>query len=325
MAEMSKARFKISYDGEALREGRMEVRDLAPALLAVGSLFDAANRALNGQDGPKVAVNVTATGTGSFEIALEVVQSLYEQAKSFLAGEDVTAAVNLVTLVVGGSGASGSLIWLVRKLKGRKPEKVERLTADTVRVTLTVEGPPEVIEVPMQTLRLYQDVAVRKSLEGMVHDPLKKEGIDTFKASDGEANPPVVIKEGEAESFAAPEIEGSVVIDETRNMALSIVSLAFKEDRKWRFFDGNSQLSATISDEDFLRKVDNNEPFTKGDVLRCEVRVIQRQTTSGLKSEYTVLKVLEHIPPMRQMPLPFDEPDKGAADADEEKPTKGDD
>lgn len=209
-----------------------------------------------------------------------------------------------------GTGAGGSLIWLVRQLKGRKPEKVEKLTADRVRITLTVEGTPEVIEVPMQTLRLYQDVAVRKSLEGVVHDPLTKEGIDTFKASDSEAGLPVVIKEGEAESFTAPEIEGSIVTDEARNMALSIVSLAFKEDRKWRFYDGNSQLSATIADEDFLRKVDNNEPFTKGDVLRCEVRVVQRQTTSGLKSEYTVLKVLEHIPPMRQMPLPFDEPPK---------------
>lgn len=309
MAEMSKARFKISYDGAALRDGRMDVRDLAPALMAVGSLFDAANRALNGQDGPKVAVNVTATGTGSFEIALEVVQSLYEQAKTFLGGEDVTAAANLVTLVIG-TGASGGLIWLISKLRGRKPDKVEKLTPDTVRLTLTVEGPPEAVEVPLRTLRLYQDVAVRKSLEGVIRDPLQKEGIDTFKAAGDEENPPIVVKEGEAEVFASPEIEGSVVIDEVQNMALSIVALAFKEDRKWRFYDGNSQLSATIADEDFLRRVDNNEPFTKGDVLRCQVRVIQRQTTSGLKTEYTVEKVVEHIPPMRQMPLPFDEPGK---------------
>lgn len=303
---MSKAHFKVSYDGSALREGRMDVRDLAPALLAVGSLFDAANRALNGQDGPRVAVNVTATGTGSFEIDLEVVQSFYEQARTFLAGEDVTAALNLVSLVSGGSG----LIWLVSKLGGRKPDRVEKLTPDTVRLTLVLEGPPKTIEVPMQTLRLYQDIAVRKSLEGVVRDPLVKDGIDTFKAFGDPASQPVIVKETEAESFAAPEVDGAIVVDEVRNMALSIVALAFKEDRKWRFFDGNGQLSATITDEDFLRRVDNNEPFTKGDVLRCEVRVVQRQTTSGLKSEHTVLKVLEHIPPMRQLPLPFDAPDE---------------
>jgi hypothetical protein len=50
---MSRAHFKVSYNGVALQEGRLDVRDLAPALLAVGSLFDAANRALNGADGSR--------------------------------------------------------------------------------------------------------------------------------------------------------------------------------------------------------------------------------------------------------------------------------
>ena len=308
---MSTARFRISYDGDALRDGRMDVRDLAPALMAVGTLFDAANRSLNGPDGPSVAVNVTATDTGSFEIALEVIQtahSVYEQAKGFLVGEDVTAAVNLVTLVTASAAPGGGLIWMIRRLGGKKPAKVEKLNPDTVRLTLSLEGPPETIEVPLQTLRLYQDVAVRKAVEGVVHDPLKKDGIDTFKAFEDNAKHPVVVKEEDAGAFAAPEVEGKIVVDEVHTKALTIVHLAFKGDRKWRFYDGQAQLSATITDEDFLRRVDANEPFTKSDVLRCQVRVVQTQTSSGLKTEYTVEKVLEHIPPMRQMPLPFDDP-----------------
>jgi hypothetical protein len=68
---MSRASFTIAYDGPALRDGAMDVRDLAPALLAVGQLFDAANTVLN-QNEARVNVNVTATGDGSFEIFFEV-------------------------------------------------------------------------------------------------------------------------------------------------------------------------------------------------------------------------------------------------------------
>ena len=66
---MSKETFTIAYDGPALQDGAMEVRDLAPALLALGQLLDAANATLNG-DAAKIKLQVKATGTGSFEIAL---------------------------------------------------------------------------------------------------------------------------------------------------------------------------------------------------------------------------------------------------------------
>jgi hypothetical protein len=35
---VSEAVFKLTYDGEALRDGEMDVADLAPALLGIGEL-----------------------------------------------------------------------------------------------------------------------------------------------------------------------------------------------------------------------------------------------------------------------------------------------
>lgn len=84
---------------------------------------------------------------------------------------------------------------------------------------------------------------------------------------------------------------------------------AFKEDNKWRLHDGNSQISATIEDKDFLYKVDHQQiSFTKGDVLVCQVRVTQTQTGGGLKTEYAVIKVEEHIRSPQQMDLLIEEP-----------------
>ena len=54
---MSRATFTIAYDGPALTNHTMDVRDLAPAMLAVGQLCDAANVVLNGERS-KIQVHV---------------------------------------------------------------------------------------------------------------------------------------------------------------------------------------------------------------------------------------------------------------------------
>lgn len=304
VSEVSKARLTIAYDGEAVRDGSMEVRDLAPALLAVGQLFDAANHTLNGPDAPKMTVNVVATAPGSFEIGIDIIQSLYEQAKLLLNGDTITAALNLKELILTGVGGGVSLVWLLKRHKGKKPDRVERLSEDTIRLTFDGQS----TDVPLELLRLYQDLSVRKALEGVITDPLRKPGIDQFKVIEGKKVTEEVGK-SEASYFVSPEPDGKVLLEDVRKAAFSIVSLAFKEDNKWRLHDGNSQISAIIEDKDFLYKVDHQQiSFTKGDVLVCQVRVTQTQTGGGLKTEYAVIKVENHIRQPQQMDLLIEEP-----------------
>jgi hypothetical protein len=93
-------------------------------------------------------------------------------------------------------------------------------------------------------------------------------------------------------------------------MAFSIVSLAFKEDNKWRMSDGSSTISATISDTEFLHAVNNDlESFSKGDSLVCRVWVRQWQTSNGTRTEYEVVKVARHLRAARQISLPWDFPE----------------
>lgn len=299
---MSKADLQISYDGNALRDGTMDVRDLAPALLAIGQLFDAANYALNSERA-KVSVHVKATKEGSFSIDFEVMQSLIDQATSLLSGNGIVAALNLKELLFG---ATISLIWIIKKLKGGKPDKIERLSGDMMRVTYG----DDVFDVPLKLLRLYQDLAVRNAVERVVKEPLEKDGIDSFKVIESEMTI-IEVRASDIETFAKPEFEEKTILDDVRRSAFSIVSLAFKEDNKWRLHDGSNQISATINDPTFLQKVDQNEvSFSKGDVLVCQVRVKQSQTESGLKTEYIVEQVINHIPAPRQLSLDIPPPEK---------------
>lgn len=300
MSDMSHARFSVSYDGPALADHTMDVRDLAPALLAIGEMFDAANLAING-DATQVTVNVRAHEPGCFSIDLDVVQSIIKRGIAILKGDEIAAALALKELLVGGITGGWCLITLIKKLRGRSPEKIERLSGGMMRIT--VDG--QTFDVPLQLLRLYQDLAVRTAVERVVEKPLEAEGVESVAFIEKGQETERVIK-SDAPLFRAPVIEDKTLIDDTRRAAFSIVSLAFKEENKWRLHDGQNQINATIADEAFLARVDKNlVSFAKGDVLVCEVRFVQKQTSKGLTAEHIVERVLEHRPAARQIDLPF--------------------
>jgi hypothetical protein len=148
-------------------------------------------------------------------------------------------------------------------------------------------------------------VAVRDALQKMVEEPLRRDGIETFEVLDSNRCVSQRVDRSESVYFARPSLPDETILEHRRSVAFSIISLAFKEDNKWRLHDGNTNVSATIEDEDFLRQIDQNASFTKGDILICDVRITQKRTRDGLKTDYVVVKVIKHIPAARQLPLPM--------------------
>jgi hypothetical protein len=71
-ALMSEAVFKLSYDGDALRDGEMDVADLAPALLGIGQMLQAAGHVIDG-DTAEVRVRVKSTKDACFEVWLSLI------------------------------------------------------------------------------------------------------------------------------------------------------------------------------------------------------------------------------------------------------------
>ena len=168
-----KTSFQISYDGPALESGRMDVRDLAPALLAVGELCQASNHVLNG-DRAKVAVNVSSEfQRGSFQVDLEVAQTIAKAAKDTLLSREVATGLTLAAVLGLVKGAQVSLIALYKLLKGKKPKNTTTLRSGDIRIEFE-DG--KTVEVGRDVVKLYNDSTVREHAKNVVR-PLERDGI----------------------------------------------------------------------------------------------------------------------------------------------------
>jgi hypothetical protein len=297
---MSTASFKISYRGPALESGAMDVRELAPALLAFGSLLEESNRVLNGNTSA-VSVRVNRFEDGSFGVSFELVQTLTNQIIGLFSGSTVTAAVNILAILgfVYGSGVS---LWsLLKKAKGRKPKKAVKLEDGNIEISFDEEG----IAVSDKVFQLYKDLNVRKYIFEAIK-PIEKQGIDEVRIfTDGSQIESAV--KAELPYFVMPEIEDEIISEDERIAVFSIHSLSFKDDNKWRLSDGTNTFFVTIKDTEFLRKVNENLVyFSKGDLLKVKLTIRTWTVMDGIKTEYEAVEVLDHKSAAKQLSLPFE-------------------
>ncbi len=294
--------FQVVYDGEALQQNEMDVRDLAPALLAISDVLDEANKITYG-DKTKVQVNVKGTfKSGSFGFDLAVVQGGIDGITSLFNSEQANAASNLLQMlgfVVPGGGLIGFLLWL----KNRKIKNIENV--NEAKAIIEVED-EEKYETSPRVIALFSNVKIRTSIQKVITEPLSKEGIDSFaiKKDDEET----VITKEEKEYFKLSEIPDELLRDQEREVFLTVVTISFTEGHKWKFSDGNVEFYATIADEDFVNKVQQNKDgFYKDDLFKVKLREKQWLSDSGIKSDYEIIEVLEHRSGAKQIKLPFGE------------------
>lgn len=287
-------KFHVVYDGKALDEHLMDVRDLAPAMMAISDLLTHANKEING-DKLEIQLNVKANfKTGCFGIEFVEHLSWVNQIKDMLIGPNATALANasgILGLVGFFCGATAGVIQLYKFLKGKPPLKIE----ETVENAKVYYSETEYLEVDKRTLRLYRSKVIASDIEKML-EPLSKEGIDTFYVAKemSDEKPQLFIDKKDIEYFKFQDLDDHLS-ESTSVTFLQIESISFKEKNKWRFNNGGSTINASILDESFLHKVDSGLlRFGKGDLLKVELKTIQFLAHTKLKTEFEVVKVIEH-------------------------------
>lgn len=300
---MSSHAFYIVYDGPALANNQMAVKDLAPALLALSDLFDESNKVLNGD---KADIRLEVKGTfksGCFGIDLVVAQDFLNSLINLLPSKGaISTAADICEVLSFCGGSTIGLIALLKKIRGRKIKKIE---VSDKKATIFIDD--ELIETEAAVIELMRNSKVREAVDTAIATPLEKEGIETVAVTDTPADSDSFLKitAAEASYFKAPIVEDEDLDSREFETNVQLLGVAFQENNKWRFDDGSSKFYADILDRAFIDRVDNHTiAFAKDDILKVKILEKQKITKEGLKTERFIIKVLSHRSAAPQLSLP---------------------
>lgn len=304
--DTSKRAITIAYCGAAVDNGTMDVRDLAPALLAFSDFIADANKVIN-QDSSQISVRVNADfHQGSFEIQLAVIKTLAQQIQELWDSSGVDAGGILALLGLGVAASDCGLIDLIKRVGGRVVKSITESKEQPGKSLISFEGDNNIVVVDSKVAQLYRDTNTRKNIEKVL-SPLGRDGIDAFEIRNtGESEIVKRVSKDECKYFKMPEDSEDMTNVSTQVVWVKILNISF-EGLKWKLLLGDAKIHATINDEDFKTRVDKRRvQFGKGDMLKVVLETTQNINGGGdIVSQYAVLEVKEIRRPKEKTELPF--------------------
>lgn len=315
---MSEASVRVIYKGKAVEDGSMDVRDLAPALLGIGDLCQNANHELNGDD-VSASVRVTADfKRGSFDINLQLVQTLLDHVKDTLYGREHVSATDVLTLL-GFLGVSvPGVFQFLKFLRKEKPKSVTTLENGNIRIENIHNSH---ITISPQVSQLANSQLVREAIPKVI-EPLRKPGIDRLETRFKRRTIAVITKDDVPylepdEASLVPDIP---LLDITTDAVLQVVRPSFEDKLKWTLTDGKNNYTLNVADERFKASVEAGElDFAAHDALRVKLHTTTRRNPRGsLVTEHEITEVVNVIRGPRGQHQTLLRVDKKSNESDEE-------
>ncbi|MDQ7790425.1 MAG: hypothetical protein RDU41_10320 [Clostridia bacterium] len=290
-----KVELKVGYEGQLYQ---MDLDTLLISLLHLAEIL----KAISKKDIPPEALGIaiTATERGSFTVFLELthqvattVATLFPDAKS--------AAESLSRVAAGFLG----LLALKKLLKGEKPDKVE---VDNNTGTVVVAKDGSTVNVSQTVYHVYaKNPVANDHLEKMFERLSDNPEVSGFNVE----APKIGRFSATSEEFPGFANNNELIQDQEKtelieNAWVSVLKVVFQKSRKWEFIFNGEKISALIADERFWQQVDAGKQFGKGDALIVDleaIKVFEEELNCYVTRSYKVVRVLEHHPRSKQLPL----------------------
>jgi len=311
---MSKASVTVRYDGPALAGHRMDVVDLAPALLGLSELCKLANEQFNG-NAASVKVLIGADQEQQcFQFSLDIVQTILQQAQGLLEHKEVKSAKEILEWVGLIGGPIAGVFGLFRLWKRIAGEQVvgEIMTVKDGRnvVQLQINGSNNTVLAYRESYELLKLEAARDSAKRVLA-PVARAGYEEIEfEADGAIQDHFTKAEAKKvlDVFEVPEPE--VPLGEPQPLTAFVGVYAPVYDEKatrWRFTFNGGHEYMDISDTTIAADAVKRGGAMVNDLYQVKLSMQQFRTAEGrLSAKYKILEVLDFKP--TRLPYQFQLP-----------------
>jgi hypothetical protein len=282
--ERATGTISLEYHGGPAALGRLDSYDVAAYIIAFSDILGGASRYMYGE---KVEVKTEIQGIRGDSLDIDM---------AFAIAGALTTAFSAVPSspkdVVEFVHASVKLLLF---LKGKPPAAVTAIDGNSNQMQVTnCENVTRYENCNVTNYILREDT--RRAAQKCFRHPIEQ-GIEAVSITKGPGEDPLITI-GPEDAGAFNVIEQDVVVSEnTLRKRLMIKSPDYDLHSKWRFYDGDKVLWATIADEGFLGEIEaRRRLIAYGDMF--DVEMIERQIGSPVpnKTETVITKVIRVIP-----------------------------